>query len=205
MTSWQVSQPSVKMSPPIGPAAKAKVAHLLHFHWKPAAIAEELQKNWIGYGVSTVYRWEQGLQMYGTTGLLPQAHCGGRPRRVPAAAREALLGYQRRRPWSYQDEYSRTSLCSLFSFFFFFFLCRQYVLVDPIITSVRAMSRNRTIYTYYLRVKIYVATPCIMVLLLSFLNADLSVKLSRDLDGFRLQLRAPVLKYVAPIFAIPSE
>ena len=38
--------------------------------------------------------------MYRSMGPLPQAQPAGRPRRVTKAAKEALLEYQRRRPWA---------------------------------------------------------------------------------------------------------
>ena len=37
-------------------------------------------------------------------GPLPQAQRAGRPRRLLTAAKQALLEYQRRMSWSYQDE-----------------------------------------------------------------------------------------------------
>ena len=42
--------------------------------------------------------------MYGVINSLPQAQRADRPCRVPTAAKEALLEYQRRMPWSYQVE-----------------------------------------------------------------------------------------------------
>ena len=78
---------------PLGPAAKAKVTHLLYSHWKPAAIAEELRSDGIRCGVSTIYEWSQRLQIYGTMGPLPQAQRANRPRRLLTAAKQALLEY----------------------------------------------------------------------------------------------------------------
>ena len=89
---------------PIGPAGRVKAQHLLHSHWRPSAVASELRSDGIRCGTSTVYRWEQRLQMYRTIGPLPQAQPAGPPFRVTKAAKEALLEYQRRRPWAYQDE-----------------------------------------------------------------------------------------------------
>ena len=41
--------------------------------------------------------------MYGSTHL-PRTDGRGRPRLVTTAAKKALLEYQRRKPWAYQDE-----------------------------------------------------------------------------------------------------
>lgn len=42
--------------------------------------------------------------MYGIINPLSETQHADRPRRVPTAAKEALLEYQRRMPWSYQVE-----------------------------------------------------------------------------------------------------
>ena len=89
---------------PLGTAAKAKAEHLLHSHWRPAAIASELRSDGVACTARSVYTWSQRLQMYRTMGPLLQAQPAGRPRRVSKAAKKALLEYQRRRPWAYQDE-----------------------------------------------------------------------------------------------------
>ena len=89
---------------PIGPAAKEKAAHLIHSNWRPDTVARELRSDGIRCGVRTVYSWAERSQMYRTIGPLPHALPPGRPRRITTAAKNALLEYQRRKPWAYQDE-----------------------------------------------------------------------------------------------------
>ena len=82
----------------IDTTSRARAVHLLHAHWKPAAIATQLYCH-----QSTVYRWEQRLQAYRTIDIVNPLPVG-RSRRIAKAAKEALLEYQRQKPWAYQDE-----------------------------------------------------------------------------------------------------
>lgn len=50
----------------------------------------------------TIQRWEQNIQIYGDTDP-PNGLPTGRSSRLTPAAKEALLEYQRRYPWAYQD------------------------------------------------------------------------------------------------------
>jgi len=55
----------------IGPYTKAKATHLLYAYWRPNAVAKDYN---IRCHTSTVYTWEQRLQMYRQVSL-PHARC----------------------------------------------------------------------------------------------------------------------------------
>ena len=83
---------------PHSTVARTRAEHLLYAHWKPAAVAYEIRA-----GRTTIYKWQERLQMYRQIDN-PTTLPGGRPRRVTTAAKEWLLEYQSRKPWAYQDE-----------------------------------------------------------------------------------------------------
>ena len=82
----------------IDTVTKAKAMALLQSHWKPQAIAEKSHCH-----VTTARRWDRRNQMYGGPNL-PHASRGGRPTRIHTAAGRAIIEYQRRHPYAYQDE-----------------------------------------------------------------------------------------------------
>lgn len=82
----------------IDTASRFMASELLQSHWKPSVVAQKIR-----CGRSTPYRWERNIQVYGS--LNPHCHgIRGRPRKLTTAAKEALLEYQDRHPWAYQDE-----------------------------------------------------------------------------------------------------
>ena len=76
---------------------------LYESHWRPFAVAKDACTS-----VSTAYRWERNLGIYGDT-VIPRdvRATPGRRRRLSPAALEALIEYQRQKPWLYQDELAR--------------------------------------------------------------------------------------------------
>ena len=77
---------------------RVAATHLLHSHWKPSSIAIKLYCS-----RTTIKRWERNIQIYGDIDI-PNGLPMGRPTRLTPAAKVALLEYQRRCPWAYQDE-----------------------------------------------------------------------------------------------------
>ena len=78
-------------------------AHLLlESHWRPDAVAKDARCS-----RATAYRWERNLALYGDTVIPRSIQTTGRPRGLSPAALEALLEYQRQKPWLYQDELAR--------------------------------------------------------------------------------------------------
>ena len=82
----------------IDTATKSKGVELLRSHWRPDAVAIESHCH-----QSTAYRWEQRLQMFEAPNP-PGRLKTGAPRRITTAAKNALLEYQRRHPYAFQDE-----------------------------------------------------------------------------------------------------
>ena len=76
----------------IDTATKSKAVHLLRTHWRPDAVAEKSRCS-----LSTAYRWEQRLLIYGAPAD-PYRLRTGRPRSIPRAAVESLLQYQKLNP-----------------------------------------------------------------------------------------------------------
>lgn len=78
-------------------------AHLLlDSHWRPDAVAKDARCS-----RATAYRWERNPALYGDT-VVPRTICTrGRGRKLSPAAKEALLEYQRQKPWLYMDELAR--------------------------------------------------------------------------------------------------
>ena len=77
---------------------------LLESHWRPDAVARDARSS-----VSTAYRWERNLAIYGDT-VIPRplyAQTDGRPRSLSPAALKALIEYQRQKPWLYHVELAR--------------------------------------------------------------------------------------------------
>ncbi|KAF6238437.1 hypothetical protein HO173_003404 [Letharia columbiana] len=83
------------------PSVRQRAQLLLESHWRPEAVAADACSS-----VSTAYRWERNLAIYGDT-VIPRdryIHTQGRCRSLSPAALDALLDYQRQKPWLYQDE-----------------------------------------------------------------------------------------------------
>lgn len=77
-------------------------AHLLlDSHWRPDAVAKDARCS-----RATAYRWERNLALYSDS-RVPRIYAPGRQRSLSLAAIEALLEYQRQKPWLYQDELAR--------------------------------------------------------------------------------------------------
>ena len=53
------------------------------------------------------YRWERNIEIYSDTVIPRSLYIPGRPYKLSPAALEALLKYQRQKPWLYQDELAR--------------------------------------------------------------------------------------------------
>lgn len=83
----------------IDTASKSKARGLLHAHWTPSAVADK-----IGSHMTTTYRWERRIQMYGTINPPYRLHRGGRPPRMSTLVKKSMLEYQKNHPWVYQDE-----------------------------------------------------------------------------------------------------
>jgi transposase len=88
------------MPSPADTVSKNKASELIRSHWRPEAIARKVHCH-----PSTLYKWENRMQMYGTIDRplhlrLPT----GRPRLIHSAAVESLLKYRRQNHWVYQDE-----------------------------------------------------------------------------------------------------
>ena len=82
----------------IDTVSKTKSSALLQGRWRPKAVAERYSCH-----SSTVYRWEKRLQVYNDISpAYPSKR--GRSKKINTAAKEALLEYQRRHPYAYQDE-----------------------------------------------------------------------------------------------------
>ena len=75
---------------------------LLESHWRPEAVARDARSS-----RATAYRWERNIAIYGDTVIPRSLYSQGRPRRLSPAALDALLEYQRQKPWLYQDELAR--------------------------------------------------------------------------------------------------
>lgn len=86
------------MAPHADPAQRAMGEMLLRLHWTPQNVADELHVS-----LSSVYRWENRLIMYGTL-CSPHSQPAGRPYTIHPAAAHGLLEYYRKKPWLYQDE-----------------------------------------------------------------------------------------------------
>jgi hypothetical protein len=70
--------------------SSSKASELIQSHWRPEAIAKKVFCN-----PSTLYRWENRVQMYGA--IDRPAHLRlptGQPRRIHSAAVDSLLEYQ---------------------------------------------------------------------------------------------------------------
>ena len=73
---------------------------LLHAHWKPPKVAEEIHCHH-----QTIYTMEHRIQMYGIPTIPPSHRSKPGPHRsVCNAAKESLFLYIEKYPWLYQDE-----------------------------------------------------------------------------------------------------
>ena len=87
----------------IDTSTRSKSAALLQAHWKPSAVAERAVAERLHYHPTTIFRWEQRLQLYGS--LNPPIRTRvGRPRRIYTAAKQSHYEYVRQNLWIYQDQ-----------------------------------------------------------------------------------------------------
>ena len=86
------------MALPLDSEARSTGSELLRNHWKPEAVAKR-----VGCSTRTAQRWEWNLQVFGCINP-PYLLKAGRPRKVPTAAKKALIQHSRAFPWKYQDE-----------------------------------------------------------------------------------------------------
>ncbi len=84
------------------PHVRQRAQLLLESHWRPDAVAKDAHCS-----VSTGYRWERNLAIYGDTVIPREKYHQGRYSSLSPAALEALIEYQRRNPWLYQPELAR--------------------------------------------------------------------------------------------------
>ena len=82
------------MPSPTDTVSKNKAFALLHAHWKPDKVAEKIFRH-----RSTLFRWENRIQMYGAIDRPQHLHLPqGRQRRIHTAAVKSLLEYQKQNP-----------------------------------------------------------------------------------------------------------
>ena len=84
------------------PHVRQRAQLLLESHWRPDAVARDARCH-----VSTAFRWERKLAIYGDTVIPSHLYTHGRSRSITPTALRALLDYQRQKPWLYQDELAR--------------------------------------------------------------------------------------------------
>ena len=84
------------------PYIRQRARLLMESHWRPDAVAKDAHTS-----RSTAYRWERNIEIYGDTVIPRSLYTPGRPHKLSPAALEALLEYQRQKPWLYRDELAR--------------------------------------------------------------------------------------------------
>lgn len=78
-------------------------AHLLlESRWRPEAVARDAHAR-----RATGFRWERNIAIYGQTTVPHRLYNPGPSRLISPAALDALLDYQRQKPWLYQGELPR--------------------------------------------------------------------------------------------------
>ena len=75
---------------------------LLESYWRPNIVAKDARTSRL-----TAYRWERNTKIYSDTVIPRSLYTLGRPYKLLPAVIEALLEYQRQKPWLYQDELAR--------------------------------------------------------------------------------------------------
>jgi hypothetical protein len=92
--------PLYTISSPANTVSRNKASELIRSYWRPEAITKKVH-----FHPSTLYKWENRIQMYGAIDRLAHLRLPtGRPRRLHSAAVDSLLEYQKQNPWVYQDE-----------------------------------------------------------------------------------------------------
>ena len=86
------------MPPTLPPAIRARIVRLLLLQWRPDAIAAA-----VNCGVSTIYRIQENLFIYGSP-FKPSFRPIGGPRKVSTAAENSMMEYLKEYPWAMQNE-----------------------------------------------------------------------------------------------------